>query len=361
MNDSIKEPILQLRNLSKHFGAVKAVDNVSLDIGAGEFLTLLGPSGSGKTTILNMIAGFEFPTSGEVILQDQAINLLLPEKRNIGMVFQNYALFPHMNIFDNIAFPLKMRKYPKGDIANRVENALELVQLRGYEDRKPQQLSGGQQQRIALARALVFDPPLLLLDEPLGALDKKLREHMQIELKHIHNRLNRTMIYVTHDQEEALVMSNRIAVVNQGEIAQIGTPDELYDKPTNEFVAGFIGESNILKGRVSEITDNKLTLEIEDGSKQQFYWDVTVEPGEEVSFCIRPEKIFFADENDTDWCLSGVIEEAIYVGETKRYTIRISDEVTFNLREMSTRIGKGRAKGEKVKIGWFNESMRRLS
>lgn len=360
MSPSTKKPILQLLNLTKRFGDVVAVNDVSLDIGDGEFLTLLGPSGSGKTTILNMIAGFEFPTSGEVILQGESINVHLPEKRNIGMVFQNYALFPHMNIFDNIAFPLKMRKFQKGKMGERINNALKLVQLQGYEARKPQQLSGGQQQRIALARALVFDPPLLLLDEPLGALDKKLREHMQIELKHIHTQLNRTMIYVTHDQEEALVMSNRIAVMNQGKIEQVGSPDELYEKPANEFVAGFIGESNIIKGHVSDRTNDSLTFQIDDGSKLQLHWDGDVKPGEEVSFCIRPEKMFFVDDDYSEPCLSGIVEEVIYVGETKRYKIRIGKEKTINVREMSLRIGGGRTQGEKVKIAWHKESLRRV-
>ena len=360
MTELINKPILKLRNLTKKFGDVTAVDKVSLDIGEGEFLTLLGPSGSGKTTVLNMIAGFEFPTSGEVVLQDKPINLLLPEKRNIGMVFQSYALFPHMNIFDNIAFPLKMRKFPKAEIADRVNNALRLVQLEGYEDRKPQQLSGGQQQRIALARALVFEPPLLLLDEPLGALDKKLRKHMQIELKQIHTQLKRTMIYVTHDQEEALVMSNRIGVMNKGKIAQIGTPDELYDKPVSEFVASFIGESNIIRGKVINKTSDKVTIQMNDGSTHHFFWDGNIKIGEEVSFCIRPEKIFFVDSNYKEGCLDGVIEEAIYVGETKRYIIRISKEITISMREMSVRVGTGHAVGEKVKIAWYNESLRRV-
>ena len=360
MQNSEKEPILQLKNLNKHFGDVVAVEDVSLDIGEGEFLTLLGPSGSGKTTILNMIAGFEFPTSGEVVLQGNPINMLLPEKRNIGMVFQNYALFPHMSLFDNIAFPLKMRKVPKNEIQKRVIDALELVQLPGYEGRMPKQLSGGQQQRIALARALVFDPPLLLLDEPLGALDKKLREHMQIELKHIHTRLKRTMIYVTHDQEEALVMSNRIAVMNEAQISQVGTPHELYEEPANEFVAGFIGESNLLKGQVQSRSAGNLTLGLEDGTVVTLPWDGEVQSGEEISFCIRPEKIFITAEDQGDHALEGIIEEAIYVGETKRYVIRIGPRTLINMREMSVRIGKGHQEGEKVKISWHRGSLRRL-
>jgi spermidine/putrescine ABC transporter ATP-binding subunit len=360
MSFSKGEPILGLRNLTKLFGTVVAVHDVSLDIGDGEFLTLLGPSGSGKTTILLMIAGFEFPTKGEVVLQGQSINVFPPEKRNIGMVFQNYALFPHMTIYDNIAFPLKMRKFTKDDIETKVKNALDLVQLPGYENRYPRQLSGGQQQRIALARALVFDPPLLLLDEPLGALDKKLREHMQLELKHIHTRLKRTMIYVTHDQEEALVMSNRIAVMDRGRIEQVGTPDELYEKPTNEFVAGFIGESNFIQGRVASKKGDRLTIQISDGSKHEVHWDGDVKAQEEVSFCIRPEKMFFVDHDYSECCLSGVIEEVIYVGETKRYKVRISDEKTIHVREMNIRTGEGHREGERVKIAWDRESLRRV-
>jgi len=360
MNPSKTKPILRLRNLSKRFGEVLAVDDVSLDIGDGEFLTLLGPSGSGKTTILLMIAGFEFPTRGEVVLQDRPISVLPPEKRNIGMVFQNYALFPHMTIYDNIAFPLKMRRFQKDEIRDRVAAALDLVRLQGYEKRFPKQLSGGQQQRIALARALVFDPPLLLLDEPLGALDKKLREHMQLELKHIHTRLKRTMIYVTHDQEEALVMSNRIAVMDRGRIEQIGTPDELYEKPANQFVASFIGESNFLKGKVIESQGGKVTLQISDGSKHRIPWTGEAVPGEEVTFCIRPEKIFFVGEDFNGFSLNGVIEETIYVGETKRYKVRISKDKTLNMREMSVRTGGGRGEGERVRISWHKESLRRI-
>jgi spermidine/putrescine ABC transporter ATP-binding subunit len=360
MRDSIKEPVLRLTNLSKHFGSVVAVNNVSLDIEEGWFLTLLGPSGSGKTTILNMIAGFEFPTAGDVILQGKPINLLLPEKRNLGMVFQNYALFPHMSIFENIAFPLKMRKLSKGDITEHVEKALELVQLEGYGDRKPNELSGGQQQRIAMARALVFDPPILLLDEPLGALDKKLREHMQIELKHIHTRLKRTMIYVTHDQEEALVMSDRIAVMNQGKIEQVGSPDELYEKPANAFVAGFIGESNFLEGRVTDRKGDRLTLQMSDGSEHSLMWRGDIKPQEEVNFCIRPEKMFFVDDKDSESFLSGTIEEVIYVGETERYKVRISKEKTIDVRKMSVVTGGGHRTGETVKIAWHKDSLRRV-
>ena len=335
--------ILKLKNLTKTFGSVTAVDNVSLDISDGEFLTLLGPSGSGKSTILNMIAGFEYPTSGEIVLEGQPINNLLPEKRNIGMVFQNYALFPHMTIFDNIAFPLKMRKYGRENIKEKVLRAMTLVQLPGFEGRYPKQLSGGQQQRVALARALVFDPPLLLLDEPLGALDKKLRTHMHVELKHLHTQLNRTMIYVTHDQEEALVMSDRIAVMDNSVIVQVGEPDELYDRPANEFVAGFIGESNIFKGTITSQDKDGAILRLEEDDSEHFFKGASdLSVGQSACICLRPEKLYFVDDNYSDPCLKGVIEEVIYVGETKRYQIRISPGRIVHLREMSIRIGKGR-------------------
>ena len=355
-----KEPILQLKQLVKRFGTVLAVNDVSLDIGDGEFLTLLGPSGSGKTTLLLMIAGFEFPSSGDVILQEQSINFFPPEKRNVGMVFQNYALFPHRTIFDNIAFPLKMRKFKKEVIRKKVKDALELVQLQGYEDRYPKQLSGGQQQRIALARALVFDPPLLLLDEPLGALDKKLRAYMQLELKRIHKLLKRTMIYVTHDQEEALVMSDKIAVMDNGRIQQVGTPAELYEKPANRFVAEFIGESNIFQGSVVGRRVDRLTLQSGDGLRYELSWDGAIKEGEEINLCIRPEKIFFVDEDYPECSLSGVIEDVIYVGETKRYKIRIDKEKVVHVREMSVKIGGGRKEGENVRISWYKENLRKV-
>ena len=354
-------PILELKNLIKKFGTVTAVNNVSLDISDGEFLTLLGPSGSGKSTILNMIAGFEYPTSGEIVLQGQPINNLLPEKRNIGMVFQNYALFPHMTIFDNIAFPLKMRKYPREEIKEKVLRVMNLVQLDGFELRYPKQLSGGQQQRVALARALVFDPPLLLLDEPLGALDKKLRSHMHVELKHLHTQLKRTMIYVTHDQEEALVMSDRIAVMDHAIVVQVGEPHELYDRPANEFVAGFIGESNIFKGVVASQTDDGVYLKIEEDQSENFFKGATgFTTGQKACFCLRPEKLYIVVDDSPDVCLRGVIEEVIYVGEVKRYMIRISPGRTIHLREMSVQIGKGRLPGEEVNISWFKDSLRVL-
>src|SRR4029077_19489348 len=232
-----------------------AVRDLTLDVAQGEFLTLLGPSGSGKTTTLNMLAGFEPPTRGEIVLGGRPVDRLPPYERNIGMVFQNYALFPHMTVGENVAFPLSVRGMRRAEIAERVRRALEMVRLEAFAGRRPAQLSGGQQQRIALARALVFEPSLVLMDEPLGALDKKLREQMQIEIKLLHERFGLTVLYVTHDQSEALTMSDRIAVFHDGRVWQLGAPDLLYTSPSDAFVAGFIGENNLLAGTVDAIAD----------------------------------------------------------------------------------------------------------
>lgn len=353
--------ILELKNLEKLYGEVAAVRDVTLGIQEGEFLTLLGPSGSGKTTILLMIAGFEYPTQGGIKLQERPINLVPPEKRDVGMVFQNYALFPHMTIFDNIAFPLRMRKVKKSEIAKKVFEALDLVQLRGYESRYPKQLSGGQQQRIAFARAVVFNPPVLLMDEPLGALDKKLREHMQLEIKHIQSQLKRTVIYVTHDQEEALVMSDRIAVMNEGGIEQVGTPDELYERPANKFVAGFIGQSNFIEGNVVEKRGDLITIQLDDESRHHLQCSDTIAIGENVTFCIRPEKMYIVREEErAHYGLEGVVNEVIYVGETTRYKVAIGKEKEINLREMNIRSGGRVKEGEKVKVSWDLENLQKL-
>jgi putative spermidine/putrescine transport system ATP-binding protein len=230
-------------------GGTRAVDGIALDIAEGEFFSLLGPSGCGKTTTLRMVAGFEAPDAGTIRVGDRDVTTLPPEQRDMGMVFQNYALFPHRTVAENVAFGLKMRKVPKEEMAQRVRDALAMVRLQGLEERRPGQLSGGQQQRVALARAIVINPTVLLCDEPLGALDKKLRQAMQFELKELHRRLGLTLLYVTHDQEEALTMSDRIAVMRAGRIAQLGAPREIYDRPTSRFVADFIGDTNILEGR----------------------------------------------------------------------------------------------------------------
>ena len=279
-----------ISNVRRDYGAVVAVDDVSLDIRAGEFVSLLGPSGSGKTTLLMMLAGFEQPQSGSIIIGDRDMTRVAPNKRDIAMVFQKYALFPHMTVDENIAFPLSMRGIEKGERARKVEAALDMVKLSGYGARKPAELSGGQQQRVALARAIVFEPPVILMDEPLGALDKKLRQHMQIELKQLQRRLGATVIYVTHDQEEALTMSDRVAVLNHGKLMQYGPPRELYDQPADTFVADFIGEMNFIDGTVTAIDGETCTVALPGGTVGAPS-NATLVQGNQVRLAIRPEFI----------------------------------------------------------------------
>jgi spermidine/putrescine ABC transporter ATP-binding subunit len=348
---------LELHNVFKLFGSVKAVDDVSLNIEHGEFLTLLGPSGSGKTTTLNMIAGFEIPTGGDILLENEDITTVAPNRRGIGMVFQNYALFPHMTVYDNIAFPLKMRKIAADKIRTMTRETLELVKLPGFDPRYPHQLSGGQQQRIALARAIVFQPQILLMDEPLGALDKKLRDHMRLEIKHLQESLNITVIYVTHDQEEALTMSDRIAIMNEGRIVQIDTPVELYESPANLFVADFIGESNFLRGRVAETKSDRTAIETRQGLKVWVRKSSQMESGEEISVAVRPEKIqILASEQDGPNEIvnrfTGRIEEIVYLGEAKIYRVSLAPDVIIEAKVQS---GPGTQKyntGDKIVVGW---------
>src|SRR6202040_1636969 len=278
-------------DVQKVYGDFHAVRRLNLSIGQGEFLTFLGPSGSGKTTTLNMVGGFGGPSQGVITLDGASVDRLPPYERNIGMVFQNYALFPHMSVADNVAFALSVRKTPKADIVARVTRALEMVRLAQFKDRKPTQLSGGQQQRVALARALVFQPTLVLMDEPLGALDKKLREHMQIELKQIHEMLGVTIVYVTHDQSEALTMSDRVAVFDKGAIVQIGTPDGLYKEPATAFVAGFIGENNALDGVVERVEGDQCLVALPTGLTTTALAVGDIRPGAPVHLTIRPERI----------------------------------------------------------------------
>jgi len=315
---------LRLDGVSKHYGLTKAVDKVSLTVPNGEFITLLGPSGSGKTTILMMVAGFYPPTRGEILLEERPITHLPPEKRNFGMVFQGYALFPHMTVFDNIAFPLRMRRRPLGDIKRRVDELLELVQLTSFCDRLPRMLSGGQQQRVALARALVFTPDILLLDEPLGALDRKLRASVQVELKLVHQRVGTTFIYVTHDQEEALAMSSRIAIIREGRLVQVGSPHELYERPATRFVADFLGRSNFIRGMVSKVYDSGFTYRVGQESFQQSATTGGVRAGEEVLIAIRPEKISLTEAplDSAANRVAGQIRNWNYFGDKFQSTIR---------------------------------------
>ncbi|MEE9496696.1 MAG: ABC transporter ATP-binding protein [Desulfobacterales bacterium] len=351
-----------LQSLTKKFGKVVAVDEISLHVDEGEFLTLLGPSGSGKTTTLMMIAGFELPTAGKIFIRGKDVMMVPPHERNIGMVFQNYALFPHMTVSNNVAFPLKMRKLSKKEITQRVGRVLEIVKLPGFENRLPRQLSGGQQQRVALARALIYDPPLLLMDEPLGALDKKLREHMQIEIRNLQRELIITSLYVTHDQQEALTMSDRVAVFDQGKIQQVGTPDELYEKPSNPFVADFIGESNFIAGHIVGLEDDSAIMTSEDREVEipcPRTSGLVME--QKVQLVIRPEKIRFVEPSFNPLVrVDGVVEELIYSGEVRRYTIRISHEQTIDLKQQIMHGVKAFRKGDRVSVGWSLEDSKIL-
>jgi len=333
------------------------VKSLNLSIGRGEFLTILGPSGSGKTTTLMMLAGFESVTSGEIYLNGERINDIPPHKRGLGMVFQNYALFPHMSIAENIAFPLQVRNVDKVEIADRVRKALDMVKMSGLDTRKPMQLSGGQQQRIALARALVFEPKVLLMDEPLGALDKQLREYMQYEIKHLHKRLGITIVYVTHDQSEALTLSDRIAVFNDGNIQQLATPTDLYEKPNNSFVAQFIGGNNRIAGRVISIVNGKARIETKGGSFDALA--VHCAAGEATSVSIRPERVSI-DPTQADCVIDARIQEVIYLGDHIRLRVSALGSDEFIVKTPNQSNQRKFKSGDIVRIGWAAEDGRAL-
>lgn len=346
---------VELRNVTKRFGELTAVDSVSLSIGRGEFLTLLGPSGCGKTTLLRMIAGFELPDSGSVTLCGRDVTSLAPHQRDVTTVFQHYALFPHLNVFDNIAFGLARRRVTRDEIKRRVAAALEMVRLAGLDKRQPDELSGGQQQRVALARALVVEPRVLLLDEPLAALDLKLRKQMQIELKGLQRRLGISFIYVTHDQEEALTMSDRIVVMNAGRIEQMGRAEQIYERPMTEFVAGFVGASNIIEGTVDEVIGDLTSISVA-GAKVGARAD-GVKQGERVRILIRPEKIsIFAGEASNQ--LRGQIESALYLGESTQWKIAIEDGQALTVLEQNREpFNSAQARiGQTVGIKWEPDS-----
>lgn len=304
--------IVELDGVNKIYGTNHVVKDLELKVEEGEFLTLLGSSGCGKTTTLRMIAGFEEPSSGSIKVEGESIEEKQPFERNVNTVFQSYALFPHKTIFDNIAYGLKMKKVPKNEIKERVTEMMKLVQLEGFEKRYPSQLSGGQKQRVAIARALINKPRVLLLDEPLGALDLKLRKQMQLELKRLQKKLNITFIYVTHDQEEALTMSDRIAIMHDGILDQLGTPSEIYESPKTKFVATFIGETNIFDGTISYIQDNNVQVMVENG----FISGVgeCFKFGEYITVSVRPEKMKFAEEPVDGFGIIGIVKDYVYVG-----------------------------------------------
>ncbi|MEX2629563.1 MAG: ABC transporter ATP-binding protein [Tistlia sp.] len=325
---------LSLAGIAKRFGDVVALDHVDLELRRGELMTILGPSGSGKTTMLRIIAGFEMPDAGDVLVRGRDVTLLAPAKRNMGMVFQNYALFPHMTVAENVAFPLQMRRKGRAETKERVEWALDTVELAGYGKRYPSQLSGGQQQRVALARAIVFDPELLLLDEPFGALDRKLREQMQLEVKRLQRRLDLTTVFVTHDQEEALILSDSIAVMSAGRIEQLGTPREIYARPANRFVADFIGESNLFRGRVTAIEDGLLVIETREGETLRAEARGGLAPGDAVNALIRPERPRQAASGKGAGpnLFEGVVKEVVYLGESEKYRVTLPSGLEVLLR-----------------------------
>jgi putative spermidine/putrescine transport system ATP-binding protein len=320
---------VEYRGLNKTFGSVHALRPLDLVIEPGEFFTILGPSGSGKSTLLMLTVGFAQPTAGDILVDGDSIIDLPPHRRDFGVVFQHYALFPNMNVRKNVAFPLKQRRIPASERQRRVDEALALVEMTSLADRRISELSGGQQQRVALARALVFNPRLLLMDEPLSALDRRLRESMQLELQRIHRRLGVTVLYVTHDQGEALTLSDRIAVLKDGVVQQVATPRELYESPANSFVAGFLGDSNILSGRVTQVEGTRLEVQTDGGPSIWLSADHrrAYEPGDRVDVLVRPEAIRLNDRSlsGADRCFAGTVREVIYMGEHTRYLVRAGD------------------------------------
>jgi spermidine/putrescine transport system ATP-binding protein len=342
-----------------HGEAVTAVRPLDLAIGKGEFFSLLGPSGCGKTTTMRMIAGFEEPTGGTVYLDGSDVTGVAPNKRDVNMVFQSYALFPHMNTYQNVAFGLERKKVAKAEIKQRVDEIIDIVSLTGMEKRAPREMSGGQQQRVALARALVNRPRALLLDEPLGALDLKLRMHMQVELKRIQREVGITFVYVTHDQGEALTMSDRIAVMDAGRIEQLGTPREIYERPASRFVAGFIGTSNLLGGKVDSVDGDRAVLTFGPGERVVAPITGTVAAGDAIEVSVRPEKIdlhLTADTATGDCVISGVVTEVVYHGTSTNYTVKTAacpDVVIFDQNASSSEDVAGR--GDTVFLSWSSQ------
>ena len=342
-------------------GETLVVKSLNLDIAQGEFITMLGPSGSGKTTCLMMLAGFETATHGEIYVGGMPVNRVAPHKRNIGVVFQNYALFPHMTVAENLAYPLKVRKLAKAEIETKVQQALQMVRLEGFGSRRPGQLSGGQKQRVAVARALVFGPQLVLMDEPLGALDRQLREQMQYEIKHIHEQLGVTVVYVTHDQSEALTMSNRVAVFDSGIIQQISTPDDLYEHPENSFVAQFIGENNRLLGTVESTDDRYCRVTLDNGEVVKALAVNIAGVGAPASLSLRPERVEVNPRSESlDNRIAGQVEELIYLGDHIRTRARVAGHDDFIVKISNDSAHPQLAEGDTVVFGWTADDCRGL-
>lgn len=346
---------IELVGVDKHYGDMKVVDSVSASIGAGEFVSLLGPSGSGKTTTLMMVAGFVLPSAGRIVVDGSDVSQVPPRKRGFGMVFQNYSLFPHLNVFDNIAFPLRLRNVPAVEIGERVQKALDLVQLGSFGGRQISQLSGGQQQRIALARAVVFQPSVVLMDEPMGALDKNLRFAMQTEIKEIQQRLGMTVLYVTHDQEEAMNMSDRIVIMNHGRIEQIGAPQSVYDQPESAFVASFLGEANLFPGVVKEIAGAEAVLALDNGAAVRGPVATGIEKGSRATLFIRPERLHFAAASASSQdrnTIAGTVTRCSFLGSYRRYGVEIAPGLHASVDQPNTEAMAMFAPGSRVELQW---------
>jgi spermidine/putrescine transport system ATP-binding protein len=351
---------VRLSNVTKSFGEFVAVDDLTLDIHEGEFFSLLGPSGCGKTTTLRMIAGFEEPTRGEISVAGEPVRGVPPYRRPVNTVFQSYAIFPHLNVFDNVAFGLRRAGVKGEELRQRVTEACAMVQLEGFEKRRPGMLSGGQQQRVALARALVNRPRVLLLDEPLGALDLKLRKEMQLELKSLQHEVGITFVYVTHDQEEALTMSDRIAVMNEGRVQQVADPATLYELPRNRFVASFIGQTNVFSGTVESASGDRVTLRTRAGASIEAVAAEgdAAEAGSEAHAAVRPEKVRFGADGENS--LPGVVKQLVYLGVSTQYIVQLEDGTTLVLYQQNVHDGSGPREGEGVSVTWDARNCRVL-
>ncbi len=357
------DAFVEFQRVQKSYdGENLVVKDLNLTMPKGEFLTMLGPSGSGKTTCLMMLAGFETATHGDIRLGGTSINNIPPHKRGIGMVFQNYALFPHMTIAENLSFPLEVRKIGKSEREAKVKRALDMVEMGAFGGRRPSQLSGGQQQRVALARALVFEPELVLMDEPLGALDKQLREKMQFEITHLAHQLGITTVYVTHDQTEALTMSDRVAVFDDGRIQQIAPPDQLYESPENSFVAQFIGENNTLEGTVKEINNGIALVQLDDGELIDCKPVNVSRPGERTRVSIRPERVEYNRERLQEGVhtLKAEVLEFIYMGDIFRTRLRVAGNDEFIIKTRNAPDQVRLQPGQQIEIGWLPEDCRAL-
>ena len=356
------ESFISIRNVSKHFGDVHAVDQVSIDIAKGEFFSLLGPSGCGKTTLLRMLAGFEFPTKGEIFIDGHAMSSVTPNHRPVNMVFQNYAIFPHLNVKQNIGFSLRQDKLPKAEFDARIGEMLDLIKLPGYEERASHELSGGERQRVALARALIRRPKVLLLDEPLGALDKKLREKMQLELRALQRSVGITFVFVTHDQEEALTMSDRVAVMSKGRYLQIDSPTKLYEAPQNREVADFIGTMNFFDARVQAVRDGEVGIDAGPlGNCTVSPRSLTFSVGEKALAAIRPEKIKLSSQRPTGGIsVEGTLDAAAYLGDRSHYYVRIEGvdrPIAVSTQNVDEDQVSGESRQGKVWLSWSNKSI----